>query len=202
MDGPGCLPDPAAGERARRVQYHGAGLQHPPRDLAGRCSRLDRRREDVRRESGQNRAPHIDPRRPGAPSTGLPAPNRQITWDRRKSWLPKPPSPPPPEFPHGLLREGLAAARSYPVGARDVPTGNDQRGHAHNHARPTWSAPRRPVDCNGRRGLRVAVPGAAADWGDAAGGGVLGSASLYRSSHNLVYGSSVCGASMICSKWE
>ena len=42
----------------------------------------------MRRESSQNRAPHIDPRRPGAPSTGLPAPNRQITWDRRKSWYP------------------------------------------------------------------------------------------------------------------
>ena len=61
----------------------------------------------MRRESGQNRAPHIDPRRPGASSTGLPSPNRQITWDRRKSWLPKPPSPPPPEFPHGL--DGVAA---------------------------------------------------------------------------------------------
>ena len=44
------------------------------------------RREGMRRESSQYRAPHIDPRRPGAPSTGLPAPNRQITWDRRKSW--------------------------------------------------------------------------------------------------------------------
>ena len=82
----GWIPDPAAGERARRVQHHGAGLQHPPRDLAGRCSRLDRRREGMRRESSQNRAPHIDPPRPGAPSAGLPAPNRQITWDRRKSW--------------------------------------------------------------------------------------------------------------------
>ena len=61
----------------------------------------------MRRVSGQNRAPHIDPRRPGASSTELPSPNRQITWDRRKSWLPKPPSPPPPEFPHGL--DGVAA---------------------------------------------------------------------------------------------
>ena len=61
----------------------------------------------MRRESSQNRAPHIDPRRPGAPSTGLPAPNRQITWDRRKSWLPKPPSPSPPEISHGL--DGVAA---------------------------------------------------------------------------------------------
>ena len=61
----------------------------------------------MRRVSGQNRAPHIDPRRPGASSTELPSPNRQITWDRRKSWLPKPPSPPPPEFPHGL--HGVAA---------------------------------------------------------------------------------------------
>ena len=69
-----------------QVQHHGAGLQHPPRDLAGRCSRLDRRREGVRRESGQIRAPHIDPRRPGAPSSGLPAPIHQITWDRCKSW--------------------------------------------------------------------------------------------------------------------
>ena len=83
---PGCLPDPAAGERARRVQHHGAGLQHPPRDLSGRCSRLDRRREGVRRESGPNQAPHIDPRRPGASSAGLPAPNRRTTWDRGKSW--------------------------------------------------------------------------------------------------------------------
>ena len=109
MDGPGCLSDPAAGERARRVQHHGAGLQHPPRHLAGRCSRLDRRREGMRRESDQNRAPHIDPRRPGAPSTALPAPNRQITWDHRESWSPKPPSPPPPEFSHGL--DGVAAGK-------------------------------------------------------------------------------------------
>ena len=43
---------------------------------------LDRRREGVRRESGPNQAPHIDPRRPGASSAGLPAPNRRTTWDR------------------------------------------------------------------------------------------------------------------------
>ena len=60
--------------------------------------------EKIAAESGQNRAPHIDPPRPGAPSAGLPAPNRQITWDRRKSCCPKPPSPPPPEFSHGLDR--------------------------------------------------------------------------------------------------
>ena len=86
----------------------------------------------MRRESGQNRAPHIDPRRPGAPSTGLPAPNRQITWDRRKSWLPKPPSPSPPEFSHGLHREGLCA----------FPAAVDARGFRSTADRVVEDAPR------------------------------------------------------------
>ena len=44
VDEPGRVPDASARERARRVQPHGAGLQHPTRHHLGRHPQIDRRR--------------------------------------------------------------------------------------------------------------------------------------------------------------
>ena len=74
---------PVLGQREHLGQHHKRTVRCP-----GGVAELvvQRRREGVRRESGPNQAPHIDPRRPGASSAGLPAPNRRTTWDRGKSW--------------------------------------------------------------------------------------------------------------------
>ena len=90
------------------MPHHGAGLPHPPRGLAGRYFSLYRRREGVRRgQSRRNRAPHIDPWRPGAACGELPSSNRRMPIERG-NLCDLNPNPHRYQSFHTLLTESLA----------------------------------------------------------------------------------------------